>query len=57
VNREYKPMSRLLRSAFVVCALMMTTCVFGFVGLLASDAGAVVALPAAVPAASIAGQG
>ena len=37
MNRDYQPISRTLRSAFVVCAISITATILLFIDLLASD--------------------
>ncbi len=40
MNRDYPPISRTLRTAFVVCAVSITATILLFIDLLASDRGA-----------------
>jgi hypothetical protein len=40
MNRDYPPISRTLRTAFVVCAISITATILLFIDLLASDRGA-----------------
>jgi hypothetical protein len=56
MNRDYLPMSRPLRAAFVACAMTITTTILLFIDLLASDRGAA-GMHAAAAAISIAVRG
>ncbi len=56
MNRDYPPISRALRSAFVVCAMSITATILLFIDLLASDRGAAGA-HAAVAAIALAVRG
>jgi hypothetical protein len=55
MNRQYSPTSRLLRCAFVVCAVTATCTVAAFIDLLASHGGAG-AWYAARPAGAVVAQ-
>lgn len=54
MNRDYPPISRALRSAFVVCAMSITATILLFIDLLASDRGAAGAAGAQATVAAIA---
>lgn len=56
MNRDYPPMSRALRSVFVVCAASITTTILLFIDLLASDR-TVAGAHAAVAAIALAVRG
>ena len=56
MNRNYRPTSRTLRSAFVVGAMAITATILLFIDLLASDRGAAGA-QAAVAAIALAVRG
>jgi hypothetical protein len=54
MNRNYRPISRTLRSAFVVGAMAITATILLFIDLLASDRGAAGAAGAQATVAAIA---
>jgi ribonuclease PH len=56
MNRNYRPISRALRSTFVVCAMTITATILLFIDLLASDRGTAGA-QAAVAAIALAVRG
>ena len=56
MNRNYRPISRALRSTFVVCAMTITATILLFIDLLASDRGTA-GMHAAAAAISIAVRG
>jgi hypothetical protein len=56
MNRDYPPIPRTLRTAFVVCAISITATILLFIDLLASDRSAA-GVHAAVAAIALAVRG